>query len=212
MAKRSRPSPPAGRPRLPARSSGSEYAGYVEHPRFGRSPRRTGLDVANTPDGTVYCHWHSPAGVRVPNTAIAADVARQKPATIPVTHYYDAKRVCRKCGRPFLFFAEEQKHWYEELGFPLEADCLECPPCRKDAQKLRALHRQYDALLARADRSEADTLELVRCALQLLESSVFTPKALPRLRALLRPLLADPSGPRHAEATALLSRIAGIAA
>jgi len=160
----------------------------------------------------VFLHWHSGPGVRVPGTAIAADLPRRRPATIPVTHYYDAKRACRKCGRPFLFFAEEQKHWYEALAFPLEADCLECPPCRKDERKLRTLHRQYDALLARADRSEADTLELVRCALQLLESSVFTPKALPQLRALLRPLLADASGPRHAEATALLSRIKGIAA
>lgn len=192
--------------------SGGEYASFVEHPRFGQAPRRTGLDVANTPDGTVYCHWHSPVGVRVPGTAIAADVARQRPATIPVTHYYDAKRACRKCSRPFLFFAEEQKHWYEALGFPLEADCLECPPCRKDERKLRALHRQYDALVARADRSATDTLELVRCALPLVESSVFSPKALPRLRALLKPLLADQSGPCHAEATALLSRINSIAA
>ena len=184
-----------------------EYASFVEHPRFGRAPRRTGLDVADTADGTVYCHWHSPAGVRVPCTDLAADVARQKPATIPVTHYYDAKRTCRKCGRRFLFFAEEQKYWYETLGFPLEADCLECPPCRKDEQKLRALHRKYDALLASADRSASDTLELVRCALQLVESSVFSPKSLARLRALLKPLLADQSGPHHADAAALLDTL-----
>ena len=42
-----------------------------------------------------------------------------------MTHYFDAKRVCRKCERPFLFFAEEQKYWYEDLRFPLEADCLD---------------------------------------------------------------------------------------
>jgi hypothetical protein len=180
----------------------------VKHLRFGKGPRRTGLDVEATPDGKVFLHWHSGPSVRVPNTAIAADLARQQPATVPVTHYYDAKRVCRKCGRPYLFFAEEQKHWYEELGFPLEADCVECQPCRRDEQKLRALHRRYDALLARQNRSEAETLELVTCAVQLVESSVFTPKALPRLRALLKPLLAG----RNAEAAALLSRIDGIAA
>jgi hypothetical protein len=129
-----------------------------------------------------------------------------------VTHYFDAKRVCRKCGRRFLFFAEEQKHWYEELGFPLEADCLECPPCRKDEQELRALHRRYDALLATPDRGAADTLELVRCAVQLVESSVFTPKALPRLRALLGPLLAHRQAPLRTEAAALRSRIDRIAA
>jgi hypothetical protein len=30
-----------------------------------------------------------------------------------------------------LLFAEEQKYWYEELKFPLEANCLDCVPCRK---------------------------------------------------------------------------------
>ena len=190
----------------------SEFASNVAHPRFGKGPRRTGLDVEGTADGKVFLHWHSGPGVRVPGTAIAADVSRQRPATIPVTHYYDAKRTCRKCGRPFLFFAEEQKHWYEALAFPLEADCLECPPCRKGEQKLRALHRRYDALLARPDRGAADTLELVRCAVQLVESSVFTPKALPRLRALLKPLLAHRQAPSHAEAAALLSAIDRIAA
>ena len=115
----------------------AKYADFVEHPRYGREPRLTGLDVTDLPDGTVYCHWHSPIGVRVPGTAVVADVTRQRRATIHVTHYFDAKRECRKCGRPFLFFADEQKYWYEELAFPLEADCLECPPCRKDDQRRR---------------------------------------------------------------------------
>ena len=115
----------------------AKYADYVEHPRFGKEPRLTGLDVTDLPDGTVYCHWHSPVGVRVPGTAVAADVTRQRRATVHVTHYYDAKRVCRQCERPFLFFADEQKYWYEELAFPLEADCLECPPCRKDDRRRR---------------------------------------------------------------------------
>lgn len=100
------------------------YSDYVEHPRFGRWPRLTELNPDAT-DGTVFCHWHSPPGVRVPDTAIAADVTKQSAATVPVTHYFDARRVCRKCERPFLFFAEEQRFWYEELGFPLEADALE---------------------------------------------------------------------------------------
>jgi hypothetical protein len=53
------------------------------------------------------------------STAVAADVSRQIFTTMPVTHYFDVKRVCRGCQRPFLFFADEQKHWYEELGFSI---------------------------------------------------------------------------------------------
>src|SRR5262245_57928602 len=97
------------------KSRRNRYAAYVEHPRFGQGPRYTGLEVANSSDGTVYCHWHSPEGVRVPKTAIAANLSNQRPATLPVTHYFDATRTCRKCGRPFLFFAEEQQYWYEVL-------------------------------------------------------------------------------------------------
>jgi hypothetical protein len=185
----------------------AEYAGFVEHPRYGKEPRFTGLDVADSPDGRVYCHWHSPPGVRVLNTAVVADVSRQGKATLHVTHYFDAKRVCRKCGRPFLFFAEEQKHWYEELMFPLEADCLDCVPCRKDEQRLRAIRQKYDALLEKTARTEADTLELVESGLFLVKSVVFSAKLLPKLRGLLKPLLLDTEGPYYTRARALMSTI-----
>lgn len=189
----------------------SEYAGFVEHPRYGKGPRFTGVDVVDSPDGRVYCHWHSPAGVRVPNTAVAADVSRQAKATLHVTHYFDAKRVCRKCERPFLFFAEEQKHWYEDLMFPLEADCLDCPPCRKDEQRLRAIRQKYDALLEKTVRTPTDTLELVECGLLLVESVVFSAKLVPKLRGLLRPLMLDAEGPYYTRAQALMSAINGVA-
>jgi len=192
------------------KSHAAEYSDFVGHPRFGKGPRLTGLDVADSPDGKVYCHWHSPAGVRVPNTAVVADVARQGPVTLPVTHYFDARRVCRKCGRPFLFFAEEQKYWYEDLGFPLEADCLDCTPCRKDEQQLRVMRQKYDALLAETARTETNTLELVGCALLLVESSVFSEKVLPKLSGFLKPLLVNPNGPSHNQAQALVSRINGV--
>lgn len=189
----------------------AEYADYIAHPRFGRKPRVTGLDVTDTRDGKVCCHWHSPPGVRVPNTALVADVTRQRPATVAVTHYFDTKRVCRKCKRPFLFFAEEQKYWYEALAFPLEADCLECPPCRKGEQKLRVVREKYDALLLLTARKKADTLELVTCALDLVESSVFSVKLLPKLRGLLKPLLVDAEGPSYTRARTVLDRLDRIA-
>jgi hypothetical protein len=159
----------------------------------------------------VYCHWHSPPGVRIPNTAVAADVTRQARATLHVTHYFDAKRVCRECGRPFLFFAEEQKHWYEELVFPLEADCLECPPCRKDEQRLRAIRHRYEVLSANGARTRDAALELVECGLVLVESALFSAKLLPKLRGLLKPLLLDREGPLATRARELASRIDRIA-
>ena len=128
-----------------------------------------------------------------------------------MTHYFDAKRICRKCERPFLFFAEEQKHWYEDLMFPLEADCLECPPCRKDEQRLRAIRQKYDALLEKTARTPIDTLELVECGLLLIESGVFSEKLVPKLRGLLKPLMLDVEAPHYTRAQALISAISGVA-
>jgi hypothetical protein len=188
----------------------SEFADYVPHPRFGRGPRWTGLDPAATPDASVYLHWHSGPGVRVPGTAVVANVAAQGPVTLNVTHYFDARRVCRACKRPFLFFAEEQRYWYEELGFPLEADCMECVPCRKAAQQLQATQKRYEALLVLPARTAAETLALVECGATLVEAAVFSPKALPRLRGFLKPLLTDADAAHRAQAAALRERIAAV--
>jgi hypothetical protein len=182
-----------------------EYANYVEHPRYGRRPRLTGLDVDDSADGAVNCHWHSPVTIRVPSTAVVAGVSRQKPATLPVTHYFDVRRVCRKCRRPFLFFAEEQKYWYEDLAFPLEADCLDCVECRNDEQRLLVTRQKYEALLADTSRTDADTLELVGSGLVLVEASVFSKKVVPKLRGLLKPLMGNPEV--YTQAQALLSQL-----
>jgi hypothetical protein len=197
-------------PRRGALPRAADFAGYADHPRYGRRPRFTGLDVADTPDGRVYCHWHSPRDVRVPGTAVAADPSRQGKATLPVTHYFDAKRVCRRCSQPFLFFAEEQKHWYEELRFPLEADCLDCAACRSDEHRLQAARRRYEALRTQATRTQAETLDLVDCGVTLVEAALFSRKLLARLRGLLKPSLLDESGPGHPRANDLRARLAAL--
>jgi len=104
------------------------YDSFVEHPRYGKRPKLTGLNPRHDDEGV----WLNPElsdDYRIPGTAIQADLSRQTPATYQVTHYFDVKRFCRDCHRRFIFFAEEQKHWYEELGFPLQADAARCPLC-----------------------------------------------------------------------------------
>lgn len=95
------------------------YANFVKHPRYGRQPRFTGLNPQTNFDSHTFLHWHSPQSCRIDNTAIVADLDKQVAATVPVTHYYDVERQCRDCNQMFIFFAAEQKYWYEELQFPL---------------------------------------------------------------------------------------------
>lgn len=184
-----------------------DYSNFAAHPRFGKAPRPTGLDPVDKHDGSVFLHWHSGLGVRVPGTAIIANTSEQCSATVHVTHYFDTRRVCRTCGCHFLFFAAEQRHWYEVLKFPLEADCLECVPCRKAERKLRALQQRYAALLSNTERPEAETIELIECGVLLVEAAIFSAKSLPRLRSLLRSILATSASAHHAQAMALQTRL-----
>ena len=163
-----------------------DYQEFVTHPRYGQGPRITGLNPDTDDDDGTVLHWHSPRESRIPNTAIAADRSRQSPATIPVTHYFDVRRSCRDCGKPFIFFAAEQKHWYEELGFPLESDCVRCVVCRKTQQGLDRARNRYEELFHVANRTAGQDLELADCGLLLVESGVFHQRQLQHMRAILK--------------------------
>jgi hypothetical protein len=162
------------------------YDDFVEHPRYGKSPRVTGLNPeTNLMTGRPFLHWNAAEG-RIPNTAVEADLSRQSPATVPVTHYYDVERTCRDCGRPFIFFALEQKHWYEELGFQLEADCVRCIACRKRQQGIAAQSARYEELFHVADRTAEEDLEMAECCLSLIEQGVFRPRQTQHVSQLLK--------------------------
>ncbi len=190
-----------------------EYAEHVEHPRYGKGPRWTGLDPNPNSPG-VHLHWNTmrmserllrvieqslgwrPAfpddGSRmIRGTAVAADLSLQTPATVPVTHYYDLDKVCRDCGRRFIFFAEEQKHWYEDLGFPLEADCTRCPPCRKKLQWIGRKRKRYEQLMHVSQRSPDQTLEMAECCLALIEQGIFHRRQTEHVRMLLNTIPED---------------------
>jgi Probable zinc-ribbon domain len=187
-----------------------DYSNYVAHPRYGRRPRITGLDPTPDPLGRVFFHWHSAAGTRVPNTAIAADLSRQPPATVAITHYFDAKRQCRDCQRPFLFFAEEQKYWYEELGFALESDCVRCSDCRRRQRGLEEQRERYAELLHLRERTLEQNLELADCCLSLVEASVFRERPLERVRSILKRVPPDLDAATRDRVAALRERLAGL--
>ena len=167
------------------------YRDYVEHPLYGRGPRITGQNPQDDWKNGVYLGWHCPIGERIADTAIVADTSKQVARPVPVTHYYDVKRTCRDCKRKFLFFAEEQKFWYETLGFPLESDCVRCVDCRKTQQDYADLRKTYENLLQKPDRHEDETLELAHCALSLIESGVFGNRTIERVRSFLNSIPAD---------------------
>jgi len=193
---------------------------YVPHSKYGKLPRITGLDVENGQHGA---HIGSIAtegqlmekhrqgklfgldplllGFRIPGTAIVADPARQSGTSFPRTHYYDIERKCRDCRRMFIFFAEEQRYWYEELHFPTDAEAVRCEPCRKSSRSLDALKARHDDLAARQTLPLEEEHELTLARMELVEQGIFHTRVLEKVRAFLN------RHPDHPEADTIKLRL-----
>ena len=93
---------------------------------------------------------------------------------LSIRYYFDSRRICRDCKRPFLFYAEEQKHWYEKLGIPLEINCIRCTPCRRKFRGANRARKRYSELLAVSKPSSPELMELVSISLDLIAAGEFS--------------------------------------
>jgi len=197
----------------PIPKTDKKYENYAEHPRYGRGPRKTGLNPSPY-DLNVRLHSNATTikeiqkkfgqvGIKIPflkelmevrpeepgrinGTAIKADPKKQKHPTVPVTHYYDIEKICRNCQRHFIFFAEEQKYWYETLQFSLNSDCVLCSACRKTDQFLARNRSTYERLASAKTRDWKENLKMAKSALILVENGVFGTKVVQQIRRLLK--------------------------
>ena len=176
----------------------SKYDNYVKHPRYGSHPLFTDENPQDDFANGVNLHWHTRKDCLIPNTAILADSNRQVDAMFPITHYFDVKRRCDDCDRMFIFFAREQKYWYESLQFSINADCVRCVECRKQKQFAANKRAQYELLLKSEDRSDVDTLVLVDCCLSLIQASEFGRRSLETARRMLNSIPETSAVRKHA--------------
>ena len=144
--------------------------GLVPHPRFGTQVRARGNGVDR--QTILESYWGYRGETFYPESAIPADPERQNYSAVPRGYYVDLLKRCRDCRRSFLFFAEEQKHWYEELGFWIDADCVRCPECRRELRSLRRHQRRYEELVGREELDDGELAELVEKALALWENGL----------------------------------------
>ena len=157
----------------------------VPHPRYGDAVVPSGSKAS--PKEVRASFWRYGSDTIFPESAIRADTTRQNFTVFPRGYYVDALRKCRTCGRPFIFFAREQQHWYETLGFHIDADCVHCPECRRSDQQLRRRFQRYSESIGRADIDDRDLVTLVGDAVFLWEAGVLRDEQrLRRLRNLAR--------------------------
>jgi hypothetical protein len=195
--------------------SQKNYSRFVMHPRYGQSPIESGLNPQPFAEGVhlttstksideVIENYEAVMGQpcplrrfrsmqrdvarRIPNTAVEANTMCQARTTIPVTHYFDLEAKCRDCGRYFIFFAQEQKYWYEELQFPLDASCVLCVECRKKRQHIARKQKIYETLFHEKEKTEQQLFEMIDACLTLIEHGVFSKRQSQNARMLLNML------------------------
>ncbi len=163
----------------------------VPHPRYGVFPilsdDHEAVAIARKRWGERY--WGKTV---FPESAILADPEKQNYSVIPRVLYVDMKKTCRDCGRSFIFFAKEQKYWYEKLKFTIDADCVRCPECRRSERTLRRRFDRYSQSVISTELDDAAFATLIDDALFLWEHDLLKNKQkLFRLRKLARTRIPD---------------------
>jgi hypothetical protein len=123
------------------------------------------------------------------STAVRADVSKQNFSVCPRHWYVNAAFHCSRCGQSFVFKADEQKFWYEELKFWVDSIPRECSKCRKELRELKALQQEYDRDIASTARKNTsiDEKERLVAVIEAIEAGGVTlaAKAIENRRLLL---------------------------
>lgn len=184
----------------PEAPENTPWGDVVWHPRYGNTLVASGSKLTEA-DIRASFYRHRDATI-APESAIAADPSRQNFSTFPRGCYVDILKVCRDCQRSFVFDAREQQHWYEVLGFYVDADCVRCPPCRRERQTHRRTFARYAELVALRELTDTQLAQLADDAVFLWKTNVL--RDLSRLRWIAN--RARRSIP-HAAATARIEKL-----
>ncbi|MEM1276694.1 MAG: zinc-ribbon domain containing protein [Pseudomonadota bacterium] len=151
----------------------TETTRYVDHPRYGNRPILSGERW--TLEQIRQAYWgYCRQQVIYPESAITADLSRQRFGYAPRRVYVDMEQVCRTCRRKFLFFALEQKFWFEVLGFFCDAQCHHCQECRHERHLFQRSIEEYGDLLKKAGKSRKDWGRLEELGTALFELGYIT--------------------------------------
>lgn len=142
-------------------------ARFVPHPRYGAQPLPSGFHFSE--EEILRAHWRYRWLDYFPETAIPANISRQHYAIFPRKLYLDIALTCDTCQRRFIFFAKEQRYWFEELGFWVDAHCTTCVECRGQQQQIRFWQRRYQQYVMQTGLSKEQTREFKQIALELYQ-------------------------------------------
>jgi hypothetical protein len=94
--------------------------------------------------------------------ALPANIAKQNLGVgTPLAAYVDRPFRCDDCGRECVFSAQEQRHWFEKLGFLIWVSPKQCPECRRKRRMNKRTHASLAEALHGLDPHDAAQLEAV---------------------------------------------------
>ncbi|MGW8395050.1 zinc-ribbon domain containing protein [Pseudoduganella sp. HUAS MS19] len=131
----------------------------VPHPRFRGKPPRAQLKL--TEQEVRGSYWRYSDAHILPATALRADLSVQRYAVFPRPYYVDMLKTCVECSRAFIFFAREQRYWYETLGFYIDVDCVRCVECRRKQHTVKRHRERYAEFQARESLSRKEMMHFV---------------------------------------------------
>lgn len=166
----------------------NKYDDFVEHQWYGRLPLFTDLKSKMSKADQFALHTRCGGYERVEGTAVAADMTKQRKRSYSVKYYMDEIHQCVDCRRQFIFFAREQKYWFEELQMPIEVRGRRCFECRSADRNPKIQMKRY-AALKHMDNPSLDDLKFIAMfCLSQLEAEVFHQKQIQTLRSYLNKL------------------------
>lgn len=83
-------------------------------------------------------------------SAQRADISKQNFSMVPRFWYIDCTVRCGDCDEEFVFSANEQRFWYEEMKFYVDSFPRRCITCRKKRRTNLELRKKYDASIEKA--------------------------------------------------------------
>ena len=158
----------------------SPASDVVPHPRYGSEPLVSGVRGISVEE-ILRGYWAYKFEVIFPESVLIADTSKQGDNAIPRSYYVDMRRICRSCKRPFIFFAAEQKHWYEVLAFHIDADCVHCPGCRVQRRAAKQAVKHYAELITLSQPNQDELQHLVDASVALLSQGILKIRSRSRL-------------------------------
>ncbi|MEM7404254.1 MAG: zinc-ribbon domain containing protein [Pseudomonadota bacterium] len=102
------------------------------------------------------------------DSAERADSDRQNCSVCPRYWYVPATFVCARCEQEFVFGVAEQRAWYEQYYFWVDAFPKHCQSCRRALRTRKALRQHYDHLVA--DALASTEVDIKRRAIEIIDA------------------------------------------